>query len=284
MKKTVSAIIAFLIVFIISTPVYAANRIIGMDKTDEVLFNDKELIYNYAAKSLPNKINMEINEDMISYDEAAVIYNGNTLFECNSINNKKMSEYINDADICYKIPVKGSNALLIVAKASEVTDEDRKIFSEEDIKYYESIAGRYVVNGIELWNYDFDNLDYVNSLLDENKIDNANVYLVSGVASNLELVAVICSEENEAQFLVLNGWITDSNHINASNPSSKLYSYKEIKKIAVNNNFGEDYSGGSGSYTDNSQYAAIACGVVLALTAAAGVIIAVRKKKQQKTL
>jgi len=282
MKKTVSAIIAFVIVFIISTPVYAANRIIGTDKTDEVLFNDKGLIYNYAAKSLPNKINTEINEDMISYDEAAVIYNGSTLFESNSINNKKMSEYINDADICYKIPVKGSNALLTVAKASEVTDEDRKIFSEEDIEYYESIAGRYVVNGIELWNYDFDNLDYVNSLLDENKIDNANVYLVGAVASNLELVAVICNEEDEAQFLVLNGWITDSNHINASNPSSKLYSYKEIKKIAVNDNFGEDYAGGSGSYINNSQYAAIACGAVLVLIIAAGVIIAVRKKKQQK--
>lgn len=284
MKKFIITLILLIsVLFTNSIVAFAENNIVGTNEANEVLSSDKDIIYEYAAKSLPNKIGVQISEDMISYDRAIGYCNDINLFEKSTLNNDDMREYINNSQIHYEVPVyhNGQTAILIVAKGSEVTEEDRNTFPQDYIEYYESIEGRYNVNGIELWSDGFDNLDYINSLLAENNVTDANIYLVGAAASNLDFIAVVCQGNDEAEFLILDGWDTDDNHINHTNPDSKLYSYKEIKKIAKNYEFNADDIGGGAGYIENNnlQYALIAGGAVLGLCAVALIINFASKKK-----
>lgn len=288
MKKFfVTIILSITLLFTNSVVAFAGNNIVGTQEANEVLSPDKDIIYEYASNSLPSKIGVEISENMIAYDKAIGYCNDINLFEKSTLNNDDMCEYFSNSQLHYEVPVYNNEqtAILLISKGAEITEENRDTFPQEYIEFYESIAGRYSVDGITLWTNGFDNLDYINSLLDENNVTDANVYLIGAAASNLDFVAVVCKGNDEAEFLILDGWDTDDHHINYTNPDSKLYSYKEIKKIAKNYEFGYDSVGGGAGQIENSnlQYALIAGGAVLGLCAAALIINFASKKKARAT-
>jgi len=290
MKKIIIALMVSACLTIgICTPAYAENIIVGTAEANEILEPDKELILEDLQKY--KYFDENTDSSVILYDRAIATCLSADIFSMEKINNETMLEYMKQAKIGYDIPVKcdQSNIFLSIAKGAPVTEEEKTVYSQKDIEFYEKMAGRWNINGIEEWNFKFDYIEHINQLLEKNDISESNVYLVGGIAANLEFVAVICRENEDTKFLILNGWDTNSHHIGYQNPSSKLYTYDELKSFAQI--WGPEYENyvGSGAAAANNissnnnyiRYALLSGGSVLAAGAAALIINFALKKKHK---
>lgn len=227
-------------------PAYAGSNVIdGLDTVNEDLAPDKEFLFEDAEKSLAGKFDEEfyISEADIEYGKAAKLYISmwNTdILKDTELSYDKFQECLNEAEYCYYIPVYHNNetAFLTVTIASALSDELKNSgdFDEEQIEYWEKAAGHWHIQGVEIWPYNFDYISHIESLLGQNNIENAEVYLLGGIGFGLNEVAVIFSDRNsEPQFLILGGFDENDNLISAEQPSAKLYSYAEIKKMVEEN-------------------------------------------------
>lgn len=289
MKKIIIALIILACLFFgICMPVYAENVIIGTKEANEVLEPDKDLILEGLKK-----YDETADNSIILYDRAIATCLSADIFSMETINNETMYDYMKQAVIAYDIPVEcdQTNIILKIGKGDPVTDEDRQIYPQEYIDYYEMLSGRWNINGIQEWDFKFDYINHINRLLEENNISNSNVYLVGSIAVNLDLVAVICRENSDTEFLILDGWDADSKRISFDNPDNTLYTYDELKGFAqIWGPEYENYIGGGSSTNINNktvsgnnsvQYSLIAGGAVLFVSAAALIINFASKKKHK---
>ena len=156
------------------------------------------------------------------------------------------------------------------------------------------------INGEMHWtvssvNFDNYKADYINAsynLLNEYNVKNSYVYFIVGFGDYPKRALVIFRENsNNAEFIVIDDFKVNSENEVEFLPNTELgkrtYTYSEFKQLAAvyavekGNKEGALYTGASQNPAVNNtlQYALIAGGAVLAVSAAAGIILAVKKKK-----
>lgn len=293
MKRMIIAIIAMMCLLITNCiPVYA-NTIYGPNLTDEISEEDKNLIFQKTYEFINNRNEIQITENDIDYNKALKIYTNIDILNETGLNNEKLQEYTESAVCCYYVPIHFENESIdvILNKGTELTARDRAntAFSDEDIEYFENMVGRWYVVGEEVWEQRFDYIDHIEGLLEENNITDANVYVLGGISGNLATVAAVCQGDEDAGFLILNGWDTEEHLISYENPSNRIYSHEELKALAeIGGEIQPDQYGAAGlsmPYEENGNNIRnifIAAGAATAAFAAA-VIIACAVKKKRKT-
>lgn len=262
MKKIVaSALIIFVLLFSNCITVFASNHIDGTDLTPEITLDNRQKIMDYASEHLKQ----EINESNIFFDQTYKVYlDVYELLDYDVMTEDLIKELRCKTDAVFRsVPVYGENETITVWLAPDNENN-----------------GDFYVTGGEEDTERFNHIEFIESLLEKNGVNDANVYLFGGVNGNLRTIAAVCRGNEDVQFLILNG--TDENDKMYSDLSSdsRLYSYNEIKYIASLYTYTEGYDGGGGYIENNNlQYALIAGGAVLGLCAVALIINFASKKK-----
>lgn len=291
----ISFAVMLCVLFAGSITAYAGSNVIdGLDTVNEDLAPDKELIYEDAEKRLYDKFEecVYISEEDIEYGKAAKFYTSmwNTdLLKDTELSYDKFQECLSKAKYYYYIPVYHNNetAILTISIGLEIDNDVRNsgCLEPEDIEKLERVKGRWHISCIEIRPYNFDYISHIESLLGQNNIENAEVYLLGGIGFGLNEVAVIFSDRNsEPQFLILGGFDENDNLISAEQPSAKLYSYAEIKKMVEENEQttvpGETvYIGYENSVSSEKMKNILICSAAAVAVLAAAVIIFKAKKK-----
>jgi len=262
MKKAVSVILFVLILFSNCITVFA-NYINGTDLTSVISEENKKEIMNYASRHLQQ----EISEKDIFFDETYAVYlEVYELLDYDVMTEEIIKELCRETTcIFHAVPVYGENKTLAlwIARDDELNGDFKVTGGEEDPER-------------------FNHIESIHALLDANGVADANVYLFGGVNGKLRTIAAVCRENEDVQFLILHGSDENDKMYSDLTSTSRLYSYEEIKYIASLYTETEGYDGGEGGLAQNNlQYACLAGGAVLMVTAVAVMIrVAARKKAE----
>lgn len=227
MKKFFCFIIAFIIVVIGITPVYASNFIVGTGNADEILEPDKELIISESSDWLNEKTGLPIEGKTFAYDRAKCVYYRIDLFKNDYLNNELMQQYIKEDNVyaLYELPVYFDDGTLMInlVKGHQILDEDFEKLSNSEKEYFNSIDGRWHAQSHYVKNEHYDYISYLEGKFVEAGIDDADIYMIGGPTDALQNLIVICKGNNDAQFLILD---------NDDYSDKRLYSFADIKQIA----------------------------------------------------
>lgn len=227
MKRIFSFLIAFIIVMFSTIPVYASNFISGTSNADEILEQDKELIISQSNNWLNEKTGLPIGEKTFAYDKAKCVYCRIDLFQNDYLNNELMQEYINNENVysLYELPVyfDGGTLIINLIKGYEISDDDFEKLNDSEKEYFNSVDGRWHAQSHYVKNEHYDYISYIEDKLVEIGIDDADIYMVGGPTNALQNLIVICKDNEDAQFLILD---------NDDYSDEKLYSFDEIKQFA----------------------------------------------------
>lgn len=266
MKKFLLFTIVFLLMFSTNSITAFANHIDGLDSTVDISSQEnRQEIYEYAAEVIKQDENAEIEYENVEFNNAFKCYVAYDFLEIDIMNEDVIRELISDASCSYEIPVSFNGGT-------------RKILLNES----EEELGKWNIVGIYWKEHKVDYISVLKNSLKENHIEDANVYILGRGGVNIEIAAAVCEPNKPVKFLILEGENIESQDITFDNPSSTLYSYDELKEMAVFLEYEEGTvgSGGAGYIeNNNTQYALIAGGAVLGLGAAALIIrLAVKKR------
>lgn len=257
MKKSFVIIILILNLFAVNImPVYA-NTIDGIDSSKEISEQNQQEIFQYTAEFIESHKETSIEKEDIEFNNSYKIHSNTNLLNYDILNNKNIPEITESSDYCYYVPINFEN------------DSVNILLNKNDE------TGLWEAVGFQMWDYKFDYANHLSDLLQKNSITDADVYVVGGISGNLEEVAVICRDNEDVQFLILDGWDTDTHHISNDNPDSKLYSYEEIKNMAVFYDFEEGENGGGYIQTENGANSRLTYILIIGGIAAAIAIITV---------
>lgn len=266
MKKFLLLTVVFLLIFSTNSITAFANYIDGLDSTVDISSQEnRQGIYEYAAYVIKQDENAELEYEDVEFDNAFKCYAAYDFLEIDTMNEDIIRELISDAPCSYEVPVNFDGGT-------------RKILLNES----EEEPGKWNVVGIYWKECRVDYLSVLKNSLKENHIENANIYIMGRGGVNIGIAAAVCESDKPVQFLILEGEDIESQDITFDNPSSKLYSYDELKEMAVFTEYEEGTVGGEGAgYIENNnfQYALIAGGAVLGLCAVALIINFASKKK-----
>ena len=223
------------------------------------------------------------------------------ILEDNDLDNEKMQKYIKDAKYSYYIPIydNGKTALATVSERTELTNEAREKFTQEEIDNYELLVGKLVVKSVGVYSEIVDYKGEIEKTLIDNNIENATVYFVGALSNRIGLAAVICTDNPaDTQIKILKQFESKvEENDSVTFDDNKLYTFYELKTITEREkkdilNSSEEYIGYGDSAptsltsaTDNNKIiiASSVSGVaVLAIVVAA--ICIVKKKKAAKVL
>lgn len=292
MKNSIIALITALCITLIGcSPAYAGTyNIAGSDTMQEEFKPDLDFILEEInSESLNEKLGFTIAEENIDYSKIVKIYIDTDILENTEFNEEKILETINDADYFYELPIyHGDNKTVLfdIDRGIPLTDEERESgqYDEKAIAYYDRTAGKLHPYATGFCEYKWDYIGDVEEILEKGNIDNAKIYFVG---LDFGLTAVIFSENEEAQFLIIRGYDEENNNKFVYEPSRELYSYDEIKEIALNNTTESDMVIGFGSSSqmqifNHKTLIICAAGAVLAVAAAAAAVTFAIKKKHRK--
>ena len=307
MKKTFLAL--FLIVCLVAVPMvsYAdydnsnGNILESTVRADKDLTPDKEHIADGCMESIRFFLETDdVDDSVIDYSRAGKGYYGMPLYDTEELSRSQVEAFVENAAAVYDIPVKYDDyeefCSIKLTKGTAVTDEIRNNpeYDEEDIRRFENDEGRWSMSTVGSGECEMDYIGAAYDLLDEYDIHNSFVYFIGGIGDANEAALVIFRENRDtAEFIVIDDRCVNSDKTLGFVPNTKFgkrtYTYSELKQLDAENFAAVDPDaelllGGNDAVlnankTNNFQYALIAGGVVLALTAAAGIILAVRKKK-----
>lgn len=311
MKKII--FIFVLIICFLSTPLltYAdynnsnGNIIDGTPSANEDLADDKEIIAESSLNSL--RILLEANsldESAIDYNRASKGYYGMPIYDTDELTREQVQKFVKNAEVAYNVPIKYDESdefgTITVAKGVEVTDEIRNNpdHSEHFIKRLEKQENRWCMASASKGDCEMDYNHAIYNLLEDYGIKNSYVYFINGIGDAGEIALVIFRENSDtAEFLLLDDeYAGDDGKVGLA-PNTELgkrtYTYSELKQIdaqraalidpnaevlldGVDSDFNLDLSADS-NY--NLEYALIAGGVVLAVSAVAIIINFAMKKR-----
>ncbi len=279
MKKIFCFIIAFIIVAVGITPVYASNFIVGTSNADEILESDKELIMSDSDDWLNEKTGFPIEGKTFAYDRAKCVFYRIDLFKNDYLNNELMKQYVKEDDVyaLYELPVYFDDGTLIInlVKGYEISDENFEKLSDNEKEYFNSIDGRWHAQSHYVKNEHYDYISYLEEKLAEIGIDDADIYMIGGPTDALLNLIVICKDNNDAQFLILD---------NDDYSDKRLYSFDEIKQIADDTKEDDDESQLIGVNTKSNEefnQGTIISVLVITVIIAALIITIVFKRKNK---
>ncbi len=268
---------------------YDGNNIIdGPATAKEDLTPDFEIFFNQINKSMYGNTNSYLtNEDFNYYKSLKIIVDTN-IFEEEKATSKSMQKIFEKAtqnsDYVYYLPIyrNGKTYVYTVGKGLPVSDDIREYITEDEIKYIESLEGRWIYTEGQIIEKEFDYIEALNEMLEYNNIENAKVYVVGGAASGLTQLAVICCENGDVKFNIMAGLDENKEITTIFNKNYKLYSYEEMKaRVDKTPTPKPGYYGGFNQQSNNNTIKiAVACaGAVIIIAAAAVTVICIKKKK-----
>lgn len=278
MKKFLMPVMLFLVVLSACVPVYADNFISGTENADAILENDKDFISVESKDWLNEKTGFPIENREYAYNRSKCVYYNIDLLENDYIDNEKMQEYINSENVysVYELPVyfDGGTLIMNLVKGDKINDSELKDMSENEAEHLKKTENRWYPQSHFVKTEHYDYIAYLEKLLLQNNINDANVYLTGGPTKALGTLAVICTGDEAAQFLILD---------NSDYSDSRLYSLDEIRQLAQETAdiFDEDNPIGAGNEKGSKiKSGIIISAVVFAAVAvsAVAVIIISRKK------
>lgn len=265
MKKVVSIVLViFILLFSNCITVFASNHIDGTDLTPEITPENRQEIIDYVSEHL----RQEITENDIFFDQTYKVYlDVYELLDYDIMTEDLIKELRYKTNAVFRaVPVYGENITITVWLAPDNENN-----------------GNFYVTGGEEDPERFNHIESIEALLDKNGVTDANVYLFGGVNGKLRTIAAVCRDNEDVQFLILNGSDETDKMYSDLTSDSRLYSYDEIKYIASLYTYTEGYDGGAGfAENNNMQYALIAGGAVLAVSVVA-IIINFATKKRAKS-
>jgi len=267
-KKLFCFAAAFLIMLAVSMPVYAANHFAGTSNASEILEPDKALIAEECKDWLNEKTGLPFGEKNFAYDRAKCVFYRVDLFKEDTLNNQKMQEYIQADDVyaLYELPVyfDGGTLLITLVNGYEISEESFANLSDGEKEYFNKIDGRWHAQSHYTKEEHYDYISEVEGLLEENGVNNADVYITAGLSEAVPNFAVVCQEDNEAQFLILGS---------KAYSDKKLYSFSEMKQLAAEIK-NEEEAGGQmiGLASENNKE--VRDGVIILVSVAAAAALA----------
>ena len=292
MKSKIIAILIAILVLLNCTPIYA-NTFIGSDTIDEIK-DIEDVIVEYANSYTEIEEFESINNSDIDYNKMYRVYSSAGILDNDKLNNEIMQNFVDNKEYDYTMPIycNGKNMEMILDKIEELSDEENNNLPTDVLEFRKNNLGKWIVSSISFGAEEYDYIGKVNKMLQDNNINNANVYILSGITSIRlnTLVAVICPENNEDAKIFLQSSKLDND---------KLYTFDEIKAIAEQdaeelknlpeNSYGDDATPIQTSVdtaaptSDNSKIIIIsAVSGVAVLAIAIAAICIVKKKKHTK--
>lgn len=294
MKNKVIAIVIASLILLNCTPVFA-NTFFGSDNIEEI-----KAIENYIVEYVNSYTEIEefesINNSDIDYNKMYRVYSSAGILDNDKLNNEIMQNFVDNKEYDYTMPIycNGKNVEMILDKIEELSDEENNNLPTDVLEFRKNNLGKWIVSSISFGAEEYDYIGKVNKMLQDNNINNANVYILSGITSIRlnTLVAVICPENNEDAKIFLQSSKLDND---------KLYTFDEIKAIAgqdaeelknlPENSYGDDTTPIQTSVDtaaptpDNNKIIIIsAVSGVAVLAIAIAAICIVKKKKKAKTV
>ena len=301
MKNKIIAIFILCLILLNCTPVFA-NTFSGDDTVNEIR-DAEENIVQFVNDIAPTGDFKQCSIDDIDYSKIYKVYLGmSKVFENNEINNEIMQNCLTNEIYAYYVPFydNGKTSLATVVKNQELTDDVKAIFPDEEIQKYEATIGKWETSSVGIIEEIRDYKGDVEKALSDNNINNANVYFLGAICSNIRLVAVICTDNPaDTKIKILEQFESEQENVGSKLDKNMLYSYDEIKTIVdadqeSQKDFPEDSVGGAGApiqtsvdtaapTTDNNKIIIISAisGVAVLAIAIAAVCI-VKKKKHTK--
>ena len=252
MKKIIVSLIILCLITINCIPAYA-NTIVGADTIEELRQNE-ELILESANQILSNQIVSPIKGEDIDYSKAIKVYVDVDILEDSELNAEKMRAYAEKAEYIYYLPIYlGEESIcLTISKGKEVSEQAKAVLESKDIERLQSLVGKWYVPEVEIFSGHLDYINDIKSTLENSNINDSKVYFLGGISGNLPLVAVLCSENSNAQFKIIDGFdsngssITEAGDGNIAEEDNILYSYNKIKAIASEGNLKSEQTGAIG--------------------------------------
>ena len=294
MKNKVIAILIASFILLKCTPVFA-NTFFGSDNIEEI-----KAIENYIVEYVNSYTEIEefesINNSDIDYNKMYRVYSSAGILDNDKLNNEIMQNFVDNKEYDYTMPIycNGKNVEMILDKIEELSDEENNNLPTDVLEFRKNNLGKWIVSSISFGAEEYDYIGKVNKMLQDNNINNANVYILSGITSIRlnTLVAVICPENNEDAKIFLQSSKLDND---------KLYTFDEIKAIAQQdaeelknlpeNSYGDDATpiqtsvDAAAPTPDNNKIIIVSTisGVAVLAIAIAAICI-VKKKKNAKTV
>lgn len=252
MKKIIVSLIILCLITVNCIPAYA-NTIVGADTIEELRQNE-ELILESANQILSNQIVFPIKGEAIDYNKAIKVYVDVDILEDSELNAEKMRAYAENAEYVYYLPIylDEESICLTISKGKEVSEQAKAVLESEDIERLQSVVGKWYVPEVEIFSGHLDYINDIKSTLENSNINDSKVYFLGGISGNLPLVAVLCSENSNAQFKIIDRFdsngssTTEAGDGNITEEDNILYSYDEIKAIASEGNLESKQTGAIG--------------------------------------
>ena len=246
MKKIFVMIITVIIMLnCISVYAYASEYFYDESINSDIqeIENRADYIVHEVNVILEKEDKNPIENKDIDYSKIVKISSATGLFDNEKIDENIISEEIKKNNYNYSLPVNcdGITILLTINKGTPLTEKEYEIYTQEDIEFYESQIGEWVIPSIDILP---DSVDYkaeIENTLKKNNIDSSKVYIISGISPSIHLAAVICTD-NDIQFKVLEQFEPmDKDNEKGYIPFDKnaLYSYDEVKTVVDKEN--EEY-------------------------------------------
>ena len=305
MKNKILAILIACLLLINSTPVFAnTNYLVDSENIEEIKAREEYIVDDFN-NALPTGEIKSVESKDIDYEKIIKVYpNMRKILEDNDLDNEKMQNYIKDAKHSYYIPIydNGKTAIATVSERTELTDEAREKFTQEEIDNYELLVGELVVKSVGVYSEIVDYKGEIEKTLVDNNIENATIYFVGALSNRIGLAAVICTNNPaDTQIKILKQFESKTEENDSVIfDDNKLYTFYELKTITEREekdiqNSSKEYIGyGDSAPTavdatapanDNNKIiiiSAVSGAVVLAVAIAA--VCVIKKKKTSKVL
>lgn len=236
MRNKIIALIVMCLIFANCIPAFAntdinSNTIVGTENIDEIKYKEDEFI-DYINGHLTSE-NMENITD-INYNDAVKLYLADIL-QYDELTNETMQECTKDANCFYYVPIfsNGKTAAINIQQRLPLTDDVKEDLTQEDINKYEAGMWEWYAVGTDIYSYTFDYKGEIEKALEENHIENANVYIVCAISQSITTVAVICTDNpDDTKIKILEQFDQTEDGLSGS-PLDKnvLHTLDEIKEV-----------------------------------------------------
>lgn len=252
MKRQIIFFITLLVLIINCMPSYAYAK----NDTTYVIEELKEcedIILESANRILKSQSKSQIDSEDIDYSKAIKIYVDVNILENKKLDSKTLQTYAETAEYIYYLPiyVDGSSIYLTISKGKDVNERALSVLDDEDIEKLQNLVGKWYVPEIQIYSYVVDYKNEVAITLNENNLENAQVYFFGGISGNIPLVAAICSGDSDVQFKIVKQIENNNDTVmgDEENKQNNIISYEKIREIALSN--GELKDGQMGSAGQN---------------------------------
>lgn len=302
MKNKIAVILITISIMLNCIPVFA-NTFDGYNTVNEIK-EAEESILVFANDVVPIDDTKKYDNNDIDYSKICKIYPGmGKVFENIEINNEIIQNTLKNERYIYNVPIyeDGKTMLITVMKNEELTDDVKEKFPAEEIEKYEASVGKWDASSGGIGDQIIDYKGDVENALSDNNIENANVYFLGAICSNIRLVAVICTDNPaDTKIKILEQFESEQENVGSKLDKNMLYSYNEIKAIVdadkeARKDFPDDATGGIGApvqtsvdttapANDNSKIIIISAVSGVAVLAIVIAAICIVRKKRAKSL